>query len=349
MNGMAGSSVVERTAPWEVAEAEFPWTGRTAERLAFCVRYAVLAPSGHNTQPWRFKIERDVVELWADRSRALPVVDPEGRELAISCGAALYHLRLAVRHYGHVGEVEILPDPKKPDLFARIRLGQLYEIPDAEELLFRMIPRRRTNRQPFAEKAVPDTLLSALRMAASQERAWLYIVDDSRERQVLTDLITEGDRLLWHDPDFRRELAEWTRTNRTRSHDGIPGHALGMNGLASYAGPLVMRTFDLGEKQAEKDRLLVEGAPVLAVLGTGEDTPASWLAAGQALARVLLRARVERVWASFQNQPVEVPGLRSQVPGLIGRTGFPQMILRLGYGPEPEPTPRRGAGEVVVN
>lgn len=349
MSMMAGSSILERTAPWAVAEAEFPWTGRAAERLAFCVRYAVLAPSGHNTQPWRFKIERDVVELWADRSRALPVVDPEGRELAISCGAALYHLRLAIRHYGHAGEVEILPDPLKPDLLARVRLGELYEATDAEELLFLMIPRRRTNRQPFADKAVPDALLSSLRTAAAQEGAWLHVVDDSRTRTALTDLIAEGDRLQWHDPDFRRELAEWTRTNRTRSHDGIPGYAMGVNGVASYAGPLVVRTFDLGEKQAEKDRRLVEGAPAVAVLGTGEDTPAAWLAAGQALARVLLRARVERVWASFQNQPVEVPGLRSQVPGLIGRTGFPQMILRLGYGPEPVPTPRRGAGEVVVN
>ena len=349
MNMMPGSSVLERTAPWEVAEAEFPWTGRTAERLEFCVRYAVLAPSGHNTQPWRFKIERDTVELWADRSRALPVIDPEGRELAISCGAALFHLRLAIRHYGHAGEVEILPDPRTPDLLARVRLGQLYEATNAEDLLFLMIPRRRTNRQPFADRAVSDVLLSTLRTAAAQEGAWLQIVDDSRTRSALTDLITEGDRLQWHDAAFRRELAEWTRNNRTRSHDGIPGYAMGMKDVASYAGPLVVRTFDLGEKQAEKDRLLVESAPVVAVLGTGEDTPAAWLAAGQALARVLLRARVERVWASFQNQPIEVPGLRSQLPGLIGRAGFPQMILRLGYGPEPEVTPRRGVEEVVVN
>ncbi len=113
----------------------------------------------------------------------------------------------------------------------------------------------------------------------------------------------------------------------------------------SLAGPFVIRTFDTGKGQAAKDSQLAEGSPVLAVLGTEDDTPPEWLAAGQALARVLLRARAEGVWASFLNQPIEVPELRPRLRDAIGQSGFPQLLLRMGYGPEVRPTPRRPAEE----
>src|SRR5215469_16093227 len=111
--------------PWDVREADFPSTGPPAEQLRFLLQYAVLAPSGHNSQPWMFKIDEDTVELYADRSRALPVVDPDDRELTISCGAALLNLRVALRHFGYAGEVIPFPDPDDPDLLARVHLGKI--------------------------------------------------------------------------------------------------------------------------------------------------------------------------------------------------------------------------------
>ena len=138
-------------------------------------------------------------------------------------------------------------------------------------------------------------------------------------------------------------------SNRSRSRDGVPGYAFGFGDIMSAAGPLVVRTFDMGGGQAAKDRQLAEGSPVLAVLGTEGDTPADWLAAGQALAKVLLRAQAEGVSASFLNQPVEVPELRPQLRDVIGRTGFPQLLLRMGYGPEVRPTPRRTVEEVLID
>ena len=117
----------------------------------------------------------------------------------------------------------------------------------------------------------------------------------------------------------------------------------------SAAGPLVVRTFDMGNGQAAKDRQLAEGSPVLAILGTEDDTPTDWLAAGQALAGVLLRAQAEGVAASFLNQPIEVPELRPQLRDAIGRSGFPQLLLRMGYGPEVKPTPRRTVEEVLID
>jgi hypothetical protein len=334
--------------PWHVSEEDYPAAGRPEEKLRFMLNYAVLAPSGHNTQPWLFGVSDDEVEIRADRTRGLPVVDPEDRALVISCGAALFHLRAAMRHFGYEDEVEILPDPDDPDLLARVRLGPDHEGPEEEQMLFQAIPERRSNRRPFEDRQVPGRLLSALQSAAREEEVWLHLVEDEDAKHTIAELIAEGDRIQMADRRFRRELASWVHPNRTRSRDGVPGYGFGFGDLMSLAGPFVIRTFDTGKGQAAKDRQLAEGSPVLAILGTEDDTPPGWLAAGQALARVLLRARAEGVWASFLNQPIEAPGLRPRLRDAIGQSGFPQLLFRMGYGPEVRPTPRRPAEEIVV-
>lgn len=333
--------------PWTVEESEYPASHSDSEKLAFLLTYAVLAPSSHNSQPWRFRLTGGAAELLADRTRSLPVVDPEDRELTISCGAALYFLRAAIRHFGRRPLVETFPDPGEPDLLARVRLGPTERPTPEEELLFDAILRRRTNRSPFSDRMPPGWLLSALAEAAGDEGAWLRRVTGEETRHAVADLVSEGDRLQLADRDFRAELARWLHPNRSHSRDGIPGHAVGMGDLASLMGPLVVRTFDTGKGQAAKDRQLAEGAPVLAVLGTDEDTRPAWLQAGQALARVLLRARSAQLWGAFLNQPIEVPKLRPRLAALVGG-GWPQLLLRMGYGNETAPTPRRPVSEVTT-
>ena len=324
--------------PWNVSEEGFPLQGEPEEKLRFLLNYAVLAPSGHNTQPWLFRLSADEVELYADRTRGLPVVDPEDRALIISCGAALFYLRIALRHFGYAGEIETFPDPDEKDLLARVRSGAQQEATEEEQRLFRAIPERHSNRQAFEDRQVPDRLLSALQAAAWEEGAWLHLAEEAEIKHKIAELTSEGDRIQHADRRFRRELAAWMHPNRSRSRDGVPGYALGFGEIMSAAGPLVVRTFDMGSGQAAKDRQLAEGSPVLAVLGTENDTPAAWLAAGQALARVLLRAQAEGVSASFLNQPIEVSELRPQLREAIGKTGFPQLLLRMGYGPDVRPS-----------
>src|SRR5579872_7143224 len=106
-----------------VADEDFPHDGTTEEKLIFLLEYAVLAPSGHNRQPWIFRVHDDVVDLFADRSRALPAIDPADREMIMSCGAALFHLLLALRHFGYCDSFTAFPTPAEPDLLARIGLG----------------------------------------------------------------------------------------------------------------------------------------------------------------------------------------------------------------------------------
>lgn len=105
---------------WDTKESDFPEKGRVEEKLACLLNYAIMAPSGHNTQPWLFRITGNTVELYADRTRALPVVDPGDRELTISCGAALFNLKTAIRHIGYLPSIEIFPAQENPDLLAKI-------------------------------------------------------------------------------------------------------------------------------------------------------------------------------------------------------------------------------------
>ena len=266
----------------------------------------------------------------------------------MSCGGALRHLRCAMTHFGCFGGVDLLPEANDPELLARLRLGVQEETSREESALFYAIPQRRTNRQPFMDDPVPPALVTTLREAAEVEFGSLHIVAGDVARRAAADLIAEGDRRQWADKRFRLELAAWVHPNRSAARDGIPGYAQGMDDLLSCAGPLVVRTFDMGEGQAAQDHELATGSPLLAVLSTMGDAPRDWLHAGQALARVLLRARADGVWASFLNQAIELPDLRVRFRSLLGVPGIPQACLRLGYGDDIKPTPRRDVAEVLL-
>lgn len=334
--------------PWEISEHGFPKKGKSSDKLRYLLNYAVLAPSGHNSQPWLFNIVGDKVELYADRTRALPVCDPQDRELIMACGAALFNLRLALRHFGYEGRVQTFPDKHEPDLLARVSFGEKRKPNAEDDLLFRAIQQRRTNRRPFEPRQLPEKVLSELQEIAGREGTWLRFLQSEADRDRIADLVVEGDRIQMANVSFRRELAAWMHPNRNVTHDGMPGYALGLGGLSSSLAPMVVRTFDMGKGQAAKDRQLATGSPTLAVLGTDGDASGNWLSAGQALESVLLRGRAEGIWASFLNQPIEVPDSRIKVGNLLGLKGFPQLILRLGYGPEIKPTPRRTPGEVLM-
>jgi hypothetical protein len=286
----------------------------------------------------------------------LAVVDPDDRELTISCGAALSHLQIAIRHFGYAYEVKLFPNPSNNDLLAQINIHERKEPIKEENSLFEAITKRRTNRLKFEDRELQEPLLSRLQsiVAGQREegritRVWFHIAKQEDEKNSLAELIAEGDRVQMSDKRFRRELASWTHSNRSHSKDGIPGYAFGYSDVMSYMGPFVIRTFDIGKGQAAKDRQLAVGSPVLAVLGTESDEAMDWLQAGMTLSRMLLLARSENVWSSFLNQPLEVPELRPKVQEVLKEEkGFPQVMMRLGYGQNVKPTPRRRVDEVIL-
>lgn len=333
---------------WGISELEYPRSGSAAEQLRFLLGYAVLAPSSHNAQPWRFRIRGDEVDVLVDRTRALEVLDPEHRELVISCGAVVFHLRIAMRYFGREPIVAVMPSYEEPDVVATVKLGPERERTVEDELLFRAIPERHTNRVSADERPLPSALLLAMKDAARLERAWLRSVEDAPLRAKVADLIAEGDRRLFADRAYRRELVEWMRPNDEAAVDGVPGYAYGVPDLVAPMSTRLVELFNSGRLRGFRDRRLALAAPALVVLGTSQDAPKSWLAAGQAMGRVLLQAAARGVWAAHMNQPIQLPDLRESLRQTLGLDGQPHLVLRLGQGVPTRHTPRRAVEDVLI-
>jgi hypothetical protein len=281
------------------------------------------------------------VELYADRSRRLPVNDPDDRELTMSCGAALFTIRVAAAHRGVDTTVTVLPDHNQPDLLARLQLEPDRPVDASLASLLEAVGRRRTVRGPFTASPVRDTLIKAMVAAADSERARLIAVGDA-ERDAVADLVAEGDRTQFADRRWRRELASWMRPRRSTSGLVVPA-------CTAVATRLVLSNLDLGRRTATKDADLTRTAPALAVLATTDDEPAAWLDAGQALQRVLLTTTAIGFAVGYMNQPCQVGGrLRERLAATIEPGLFPQALLRVGCpGRNSRPPRRRPLTEVL--
>lgn len=313
----------------------------THATAAMLVGAAVLAPSSHNTQPWIFRVRDGWIGVIADRTRALPANDPDDRELTLSCACALFNLRVAAAHARLAATLHGPSGASDPDCLARLELTP-DGAPDATLIpLFDAVATRRTYRKTFATRAVPAQVLARLAAATAREHAWLHILDSDVQRQQAAELVAEGDEMQWADPAWRRELAAWMHPRRR-------GDGLALPGLAVPLAQAVVRTFDIGHGVGARDRQLADASPVLAVLGTSGDDLASRVAAGQALQRLLLTARLHGLQASYLNQPIQVAPLRTRLLHTTGETGFPQILLRLGH-PESDlpPAPRRPLEAVI--
>ncbi|MFM0326541.1 Acg family FMN-binding oxidoreductase [Caballeronia glebae] len=334
--------------PWSIKEADLPPLADAAAKMRFAIHYAVLAPSNHNAQPWRFIVDGTSVCLCADRTRALPVIDPYDRELIIGCGAALFNLRVALQHLGLGYAITLLPDHLDPDVLAQVRV--LEGTRDASlAALFDAMTERVTTREAFDVEPVPMDVQDKLVQAGIAEGVDAQSIGWAATRESIGELVARADREQFRDPRFRRELASWIHASRRK--DGMPAYSAGVGALLDFASPIassVLRTFDLGSGAAAVHRRLVEHSPMLLCIGTGEDNPSAWLAAGQALERVLLTAVRLGLCVSYLNQPIEIEALRDVLRRETGMTTLPQLLLRIGRGPKSPHTPRRAMSEIVV-
>ncbi len=294
-----------------------PRSGLSRAALLACLDAAVAAPSVHNSQPWRFRIRAGGVDVFADRTRQLEVIDPLGRELLISVGAALLNLRIAVLARGRLPILRLLPPGPEPDLVARLVPGPP-ATPDATvRALAAAIPRRRTCRLPFTGVPVPGAVLAELTGAASAERATFQVADPP-SRAAILGLVRTAEEWRRAEAGYRAELTRWTLP-LTGRRDGVPAQALGPRDPDDDVPPV--RDFGLTQPERHRRQAHFEAEPTVAVLGTIGDAPADWLRAGQALERVLLTAVVRGLAVSPMTQPLEAPELRPLLSRVACRSG----------------------------
>jgi hypothetical protein len=313
----------------------------------YLIATAARAPSVHNTQPWRFRVGPRAVELWSDPLRKVGP-DAVGREMLISCGAALFGLRLAMRSLGYAPVVNLLPDRSELKLMARVSIGAAVPMNGLERQMLAAVPHRHTHRGPFLPGPLPPGLLAGLQDDAITEGATLTLVADGLSYDRLARIAAAAARRGDLDPRARAEIRRWIRAAASAARDGIPGAALAAGQPATRPpGRLHQRDFDLGRGLS---RLPAGGAPpaATAVLLTAGDRRADWLRAGQALQRLLLHAASKWVFASLYTQPLEDAGARALIRHDLALPGNPQMLLQFGLADSTSSTARRPPDELTT-
>jgi len=315
----------------------------TRSEVERAVSFGVRAPSIHNTQPWRWVFRAGVLELYADRSRQLPALDPDGRSVLLSCGAALELARLGFAAAGWRTEVDRLPDPDRPDLLARIRPVARAAVDWSVVERAEAAERRHTERRPFLVEPVADEAIRSLLAVATDVGVYAYAVQRADEQLDLAVVFSWADGVELSDPAYRAELAHWTRAGDAA--DGVPAAAVPhVSAGAPRHTDVPVRDFEAGITGGLPLVDLVDERPVYIVLFSTADDRAARLRAGEAYARISVEAERLGLASSAMTQAVDLPAIRERFRMLMDWPDHPQMVLRVGHpqpGPAPAPTGRR--------
>lgn len=303
------------------------------------IELAGRAPSIHNSQPWTFVVSGQRIDLYADEKRWLPVTDADKRDLLLSCGAALHHLRIGLAAAGLGASVQRVPDAARPDLLASVALDGPADAVDAT--LSAEILRRRSDRRPFRNYPLPEAFQRELTERAAEQGGLLRVVDDAGARTTLVAAFAEAADLQSRQSGYAEELQAWTQRE---GGDGIPA-----GNVSRPVSPAVEVARDFGGEPQPGNKTAPEAATLL-LLGTASDDRLSQLRAGEAMSAVLLQATRHGLASCPLSQPLEIGATRDVLRDrVLGGTLSPQIVIRLGWPQEDAlpPTPRLPVEELL--
>jgi len=324
---------------WNINESDFPSnSSHPREKLAFLLNYAILAPSSHNSQPWKFNVSDDEISLYADRSRWLSVADADKREIYISLGAALENLIIAAEHFGYNCTVSAFPGEE--DLVASISLQAGTPAP-ANAVLFPAITSRQTNRNPYEIQALSQADLDRLLSSSSHPDVAVFLSQDPDTIEAFRQLVVEADGILYSDINYKSELGRW-----------LGQGVMGPRGVEAKLAQMAVVFLDVGPEQIQQDSELINRTPCIGFISTAENNSLSSLQAGQVLERLWLAATASGISLHPMSQPLEVPEIKGRLAAMIpadSQKRVVQQTFRLGYAaPAGGPSNRRPLETVLI-
>ncbi|WP_432921998.1 Acg family FMN-binding oxidoreductase [Microbispora sp. CA-135349] len=323
-------------------------TEEIAQAAKAAVEAALWAPSIHNTQPWSFGVSGDEISLRADPDRKLRVSDPTGRQLMISCGAALFNVRITLLALGYEPEVRRIPDPERPLLLATVRVRPGQEPGEHVRLLHGEIERRRTHRSGFTALPVPDRLIDALVAEATAEGGHMTPIRSDASARVLAALTGAAQDVQSQNRLFVLELMRWARPPGSSRRDGVPAAGYPTDPRRTYPQHFAQRDYARGHEWGmAPDERVSASTGLVALLSTAGDSREDWLRAGEALQRMLLHASAYGLSVAFHTQALEMPELREFIRRHLCSDEPPQMIMRLGFVIDESESVRRAPSEVL--
>lgn len=302
------------------------------ELAKLLISFAILAPSGHNSQPWQFQVSNNEIIITPDYTKRLDVVDGNDRELFISLGCATENLMTAARHYGYDSKYDF-HDGKIVVTFSK---QDTYN----DDTLFDAITKRHTHRGNFSGAKIPDNVLQNISARILQDNASVKIYNsESREGEIIKQKIAEGNEIQMSDTAFKRELVSWMRFNKkhvNETHNGLCYNVLGFPATPKSIGKRIVGMFLNPKAQNKTDNAVNASASHFCVFCVKDDNAKNWVDLGVFLERFLLKITSEGISYSFSNQPCEIPSLKENLRQNLNLTAYPSVIIRLGYGEEPK-------------
>jgi len=309
------------------------------------VRYATLAASSHNTQPWKFRLERGRILILPDLLRRCPAVDPDDHHLYASLGCAAENLLLATEAAGLRGHFSYDTSTSSVQV-------DLEEAPPSRSALFEAIPNRQCSRAEYDGKELSGEQLSLLEEAGRGHGVSLMLLTANKQREQVAEYVAQGNTAQFGDPRWAEELKTWIRFNArdaVRTRDGLYGPVMGSPDVPRWLGHLFMRLAFSAKSQNRKDITNIRSSAAIAVFFSDADDKRHWIEAGRCYQRLALQAAALDLRTAFINQPVEVPALRPQFATSLGIGNCrPDLVVRIGHGPEMPRSLRRPLEQVLV-
>lgn len=326
---------------WELQPSDFPVGGGPRDQLRHLLRYAILAPSTKNTQPWRFRVDDWAIHVFADLRRWQEVADAEQRELYMSVGCAIENLLIAAAYFEFDVFPVFFPDPERPAHVASIEFARtgVMRTPETERALH-AITRRVTNHKTFVLDPIPPDVIKDLENAAETPDLLVFLSDDDDTKRRVDWLNLEADRALFASPQYREEIGHW-----------VGQGVFGTPWLLSKLGELVYTYVNVGERVARTQQEVLLSAPVVGIICTRENDRRAFVRAGELFERVFLRATAHNLALQPMSQAVEVTETKRAMRDIVSAYGewIPQQPFRLGFPAErpKEHTPRRPIADVI--
>ncbi len=344
---VVGGYILSEYAPWLNYEEQAgnTWSVMNSfSQLQTLVHYATLAANGHNTQPWKFAIKENAIEIHPDYSRRLPVVDPQDRELWISLGCALENLLVAARASGYAAEVSY---PEQVD-FIHVQLAADTR---QDSPLFGAIPLRQNTRSAYDGRLIKNEELDQLQALQLEPGVTLQFATNPTMMETFLEYVNLGNLAQYAEPAFVDELIAWLRFNKKEALSSLDGLYSICSGNPQVPR-LIGRMFVAGTKpqqQADADAAKFRSSPAAVVVASESDDRASWVRTGQVYERLALTMTSLNIKSAFLNQPIEVSTLRGQFQSAIGLgSSLPQLLVRFGYAEAMPKSLRRPVEEVLL-
>jgi nitroreductase len=311
------------------------------------IRFATLAPNGHNTQPWRFRIGKDGIDILPDFSRRTPVVDPDNHHLFVCFGCAAENLALAAGACGRPGDLSF--SPANDGGIAFVFGGG----PAIDAALFDAIPWRQSTRAEYDGRQVSTAGLQKLTEAAAVPGVDLVLITDRPRIERVRELVVAGNSAQMVNAAFVQELKTWLRFSpreAIETGDGLFSASSGNPTLPTWLGPRVFDWIVSADFENDKYARQLRSSPGVAVFVSQQADPDHWVRAGRACQRFALQATALGLKQAFVNQPVEVANLRPELASLLGMPGRrPDILMRFGYGPTLPFSARRPVQAVLAS